>query len=1073
MKLKKLTMTAFGSYAGTETIDFEELGSSLYLIRGNTGAGKTTIFDAIVFALYGESSGGRRTPAMMHSDFAELSTATVVELEFEHQGGTHRVRRIQGFTRHRDGTYDPAVPGAEFWEAGKPVVAGTTAVSRRISELLGLNAGQFSQIVMLAQGEFRKFLESNGSDRGRILAHIFDTSLYKAFTARLEKARDLLWKRRREDEETARLEIQNMRLPERVSDEARTRLQPVEAGTNPPRVMRSPTFMEDLDSLVATEDGWLDELRTRQRDAHARLEVLREAKIAAEHQNGRLDALDAARRTWNGLVARAGEMAAQEDALARGERAWSVRRAETAKADAEDEQSEAVRRKDEAVKEEAVHRQEKADADAEQAAQGPRRRELEDAKVELESRRQNLPVYETLSRDMLLLATQERKRAARETGRAETESDLRRLAEELEGHAATLAGLKGVEGEVARAETDVRTAEKQAGDFADCEKIADALRGYERQFARETEELARLTAEAVSAMRDYDDRYARFVAGQAGQMTAKLREEIRGQGTGRCPVCGVTHTDAGALPAEPAAADFCSEAEVTEARRRQQEAEERRSGKAAQVAQDRAVIEGAEENLARSAACVPACKAWTRDDWRSPERRLQCSRGLDREISSARDRQEAANRRLRERDSVQKAQQEGEKKKQELEKALERQRAELQQLDLDLASRGTKIDTLRKGLAFATEAEARADVEARKQAVGALEREIDRVDRRVQRANERLAAATAARAAARDRLDEVCRKVARAQEDFAAALRKAAYPDEDAYRVDVALLPLKDGQVQSWIAALREGCTRYRTDCAHASEDVRRLELETAGYVRRDLEAVKRDCEEAKRVDEEASAKAAEMARFVQSHRDLRTRIASIDARLKKSEAAMERLRNMAALATGERGAGDRVDFERYMLGDCLKDVLSQANAHLDTMSGGRYTLVHRVRGENRNAVAGLDIDVQDRMTGKTRKADSISGGEGFEASMALALGLADVVRNRAGNIQLDSTFIDEGFGSLDGDALEKCMEVLEGLTRGEQGSRQVGVISHVGAMEDRIWPQITVTFDEAHGSRAKIQLEP
>ena len=95
MKLKKLTMTAFGSYAGTETIDFAELGSSLYLIRGNTGAGKTTIFDAIVFALYGESSGGRRTPAMMHSDFAELSTATVVELEFEHQGGTHRVRRIR------------------------------------------------------------------------------------------------------------------------------------------------------------------------------------------------------------------------------------------------------------------------------------------------------------------------------------------------------------------------------------------------------------------------------------------------------------------------------------------------------------------------------------------------------------------------------------------------------------------------------------------------------------------------------------------------------------------------------------------------------------------------------------------------------------------------------------------------------------------------------------------------------------------------------------------------------------------------------------------------------------------
>ena len=103
MKLKKLTMKAFGSYGAATTIDFEDLDSGLYLIRGNTGAGKTTIFDAVVFALYGESSGGRRRLAMMHSDYVALDVPTEIELVFEHQGGIHRVQRVQRFVHHRSG----------------------------------------------------------------------------------------------------------------------------------------------------------------------------------------------------------------------------------------------------------------------------------------------------------------------------------------------------------------------------------------------------------------------------------------------------------------------------------------------------------------------------------------------------------------------------------------------------------------------------------------------------------------------------------------------------------------------------------------------------------------------------------------------------------------------------------------------------------------------------------------------------------------------------------------------------------------------------------------------------------
>ena len=142
------------------------------------------------------------------------------------------------------------------------------------------------------------------------------------------------------------------------------------------------------------------------------------------------------------------------------------------------------------------------------------------------------------------------------------------------------------------------------------------------------------------------------------------------------------------------------------------------------------------------------------------------------------------------------------------------------------------------------------------------------------------------------------------------------------------------------------------------------------------------------------------------------------------------------------------------------------ANVRLDIMSGGRYELVHRVEGLNRQGAAGLDIDVLDHVTGARRQAGSFSGGEGFQASMALALGLSDVVKSHAGSAGLDSTFIDEGFGSLDGDMLENCVRVLKDLAGGK---RQVGIISHVEKLEEDIWPQIVVESG-VKGSSARIE---
>ena len=179
MKPILLKMTAFGSYANETIVDFNRFKNGLFLITGDTGAGKTTIFDAIVFALYGESSGSERTLEMMHSDHVDKSVDTVVELTFEQNGKQYYVQRKLHFrkTRGKD-AYSGSTVTAFFKEPNDTTINVPKKITDRITEILGLNKDQFRQIVMLAQGDFKKFLKSGSDEKSEILGKLFDNSIY-------------------------------------------------------------------------------------------------------------------------------------------------------------------------------------------------------------------------------------------------------------------------------------------------------------------------------------------------------------------------------------------------------------------------------------------------------------------------------------------------------------------------------------------------------------------------------------------------------------------------------------------------------------------------------------------------------------------------------------------------------------------------------------------------------------------------------------------------------------------------------------------------------------------------------
>ena len=175
---------------------------------------------------------------------------------------------------------------------------------------------------------------------------------------------------------------------------------------------------------------------------------------------------------------------------------------------------------------------------------------------------------------------------------------------------------------------------------------------------------------------------------------------------------------------------------------------------------------------------------------------------------------------------------------------------------------------------------------------------------------------------------------------------------------------------------------------------------------------------------------------------------------LASTERAWNRLDPVARLASGTSGEGGRLNFDRYAMGTVFREILDAANERMEVMSGGRYELVHKVSADRRNGRAGLDIEVMDNLTGQLRPAGSLSGGESFFTSLALALGLSDTVRNRAGGRRMETLFIDEGCGTLSDDVLDRALSVLDQLA---EGNRLVGIISHVERLDESIAQKIRV----------------
>ncbi|WP_077490172.1 AAA family ATPase [Sinomonas mesophila] len=1009
MRLHRLEITSFGPFAGTEHIDVDALAEhGLFLLNGPTGAGKTSILDAVCFALYGSLPGARQGSRALKSHHAAADAEPSVLLEFTAQGRRFEVRRTPEWSK-------PSRRAAGGWSVQKAsthlrehVDGEWAALSARndevgavLADVLGMGREQFTRVVMLPQGEFASFLRSKAAERVALLEKLFGTQRYADAEEQLAHLAQAARGEAEQAERAAALPIAQL--------EAELAAAPAEgadhdADSTPQRPSRveaesARSLFRAAERAYASQSAAAAEAQAR---AKTDLEAAREAAEAAARSLEDAEELARARTSravWEDAgpehARHVAALAAHREAvglrphLAESERSAAEERRTVREALAALEDAQAAGWVPGASEEDGagdalglpsaglVHRASAA-ASAEAAVLAerlPAERELE----ELEARHER--------------EAAEARRLAEASARAA--QDLGEATEHAEGLAASRAQLEPVAATLglARVEADAARAVMEAvQEHAEAAPAASAA----------AEAHTRLRQESLDARERWLALRERRLDQSAAELAARLEPGAA------CPVCGSpehpqpahgAEEPLGLVDAERAAAQ---EAEAAVAR-------ERTANDAVAAARERlAAVD------ARGGATDPDKAARTLEEALSEFRHAEAASA---ELVAVLSRLEAAARR---RDLAAVALADATAAQAGAEGSLAR-------LASDARCRRDELAVWRAG--YPSLAARQADVAARARTLDSLEQSVLRHG-------------------------SAAASLERARVAFAEALAATPFADEAAVRE--ALVPEQAARALEDAVRAHEAEGQQLGGLFDAAAVRRALEAESAGRAVRPEELAMlraREAEaEARRSRGEVSAHAASAAE------DRRRRLeAEFEACLPALASARDRADLLAELLRTVRGQGEnakRMSLHSYVLAARLEQVAHAATERLLAMTDGRFTLEHSDALAARGAASGLGLEVHDGWTGQRRDPSTLSGGESFMASLALALGLADVVQHESGGIDIETLFVDEGFGSLDEQSLEQVMDAIEGL---RAGGRVVGLVSHVPELKQRIPAQIRV----------------
>lgn len=1115
MKPLKLTLSAFGPYAGETVIDFTQLGGQgLFLVTGDTGAGKTTIFDGITFALYGETSGGVREASMLRSKYAEPETPTYAEYIFEYKGAVYTVKRSPDYERPKTRGKGMTMQKGEAlltFSDGRAPVTKLKEVNQAVTDLIGLDMKQFTQIAMIAQGDFRKLLLADTEERSNIFRKLFHTDIYKVIQEKLkfeagglDKAYKELLRSIRQYTEQVRYSVedplgQQWALMEKNGFEGN-----LEEG------------LEVLEQFLKADKDTLKALNKQIKENDAKLENM------------------------NQLF---GKVHKEADAKARKEKLLEEReilfpQLEQAQKDAENaaKEPEEIQQLIFSIQKE----KEKLDryTNLEKLIS-----EIEDASVLIEKLKTDSTALQNRQKETKAVLEEKQKeyQATDRTEKEKAETDFQK--EKIDS---LYAGVYKNCGNLEFLLTKIMNLETQAKEMkTQSEQMKKELADLEEQIvsggnleARENSLIMRL--QQIQKMKDQQKRCQilekeaeskkkayliasqkrteikeflnrmeqAYLDAQAGVLAAGLQEGMP------CPVCGsVHHPKLTQMPEKVPTEEQLKKQKVVA-----ETAEQAASDSSVQAGEAAGLVQRSKEELTEGIKSYVA-------QFLPEEKTEEILRNeiTDSELRSfVKDQESHAQTELEEIQKQKKAQLDLQKKKEEFSRQLEQHAKEFQKLQISIEKRKSQQESiqeqlqnqldepifswlredtqqkmisdsglqqdqnskavyqqgsqevsllLQQGRTAAEWLKQQQDIldQKRKDQTALLEQrklletQISKVQTEITTLTDRINQNQQQTAAEKSRSEQMQKQRENMEKELGERTKEEILSQIQLQTRERKKLETHYKTVTEVKEALEKKMTELNSVITSLTEQLK----ESANISIEELNVQKENLTQQKK---SLSADRDEIHARLEINGDMYEKIRRQQTELLKTETRWKWMKSLSDTANGTITGKARIMLETYIQMQYFDRILARANIRLMTMSSGQYELIRRKENKSRVGKTGLELDVVDHYNGTVRSVKTLSGGETFQASLSLALGLSDEIQSSSGGIQLDTMFVDEGFGSLDEDALDQAIRALKDLS---QGSRLVGIVSHVTELKERIDKKIIVTkkrTEDGVGSTIRIE---
>lgn len=1080
MKPIKLVMSAFGPFRGVVELPLADMGSSgLFLISGDTGAGKTTIFDAISFALYGNASGENRTPDSFRSDYAENDEETFVELTFAHKGKEYYIKRNPSYKRMKKrgtGTTDEKA-NAVFNMAGGRVVTGYGPVTEAVTELLGIDWKQYKQIAMIAQGEFLQLLTADSNERGLIFRKVFSTQMYDKIQKKLKELGTKL-KYQLEDIDKSIIQY----LSNAICSEDSPHKEVFKDWKKTKDIHQVSKMMELLSSIIEEDKDEYGVKKTYNAQLNEKIGKKAFEITEGKRINGLILSKKQAEEEYTILLEEAQAIKNKEQAYILSEKALHIVkpvadtfgriRKELYGLNEEVKNGEDNKSK---LEKEAIILLEKYKLNQESK---PRITSLLGQISEKKSELKKYQMIDEYTKQKGVLAT--------------NQSSLQAIIEELSNKNKSLVNEQETKEKLLLKyfDTDKKLLicdnelQANASLIKGLNKILEAIGSlYSEQITLSElqESFTRLESEYKPIRDRYQEMEACFLREQAGLLAKGLAPGIS------CPVCGsIEHPNMATLTE-----DAPSEQELKDEKSKQDKAREQMIMASNKCDNQKTKIELLIDTIMSSVDEIDSRidkKSKTKEGIREIENLVK------NKLSKAYEHKDVLKERLKglEKDI---------KNKKECTERLASIKEQLQTLDHELSRNNESLSTatnkismlegtlrtLSEGLIYKTKAEAETAIRIIEEEYNNLQLELEKAEKAYQDNEAKLGNTIAVLNDNKKKQGIRAEEHQRAKKEYQLKLLHCGFlvRDEASGKIDnksdrVQINDIefnKDDFVQAVdkykaalldeddLRELKTTIDNYYKNKEILEERINRLKKETKDQSLKDIDKLFEEQKALNQCKSECEELINQVYSRLNNNQSIYHRIEENNRDREKVKDEYLTYNDLSKTANGELTGKSKIAFEQYVQAFYFERVISEANIRFTKMSNSQYALMRKVDPTNLRSTAGLELEVMDFYTGKARSIKSLSGGESFKAALSLALGLSDVIQSFAGGVQVDTMFVDEGFGSLDSDSLEQAVETLNSLTTGE---RLVGIISHVNELKERIDKKIIIE-KSIEGSKLKM----